>query len=171
MTIIIKTQCCCVNNNAGILLFPRLLTGAPTLNDLTSSVNDTHVVIMWSFNDNGVPVSSFNVTIDCGGQPIVENVPPPMTGNEVTSTRTLTSYPADTSCTVTVATSNVLGSSNTLTNTFTTPTDTFMTPTEGECSNRGCVEVQFETTRDEYCDAMGVQQRSVDQKQMWTSMQ
>ena len=93
------------------------------LNALTFSVNDTHVVIMWTFNDMGVPLISFNVTINCGDQPIVDNIPAPMTGNMVIITQDLTSYPADTNCTVTVGTSNLLGSSTTLTNTFTTSTD------------------------------------------------
>ena len=143
-------QCCYINDNTWVSLSPHLFAGTPMLNALTFSVNDTHVVIMWTFNDMGVPLISFNVTINCGDQPIVNNIPAPMTGNQVIITQELTSYPAATSCTVTVGTSNLLGLSTTLTNTFTTSTDS-----EGKHHNWKCAQykVQFEIIPDEYWDA------------------
>ena len=113
----VMAHCCYINDNTWVLHSPHLFAGTPMLNALTFSVNDTHVVIMWTFNDS----LSFNFTIDCGDQPIVDNIPAPMTGNMVIITQDLTSYPAATNCTVTVGTSNLLGSSTTLTNTFMTP--------------------------------------------------
>ena len=97
--------------------------GAPTLVRFDSlNVSDSDVMITWTFNDMGVPVSSFNLTINCDGQPPFSyDVSVPPMGNQVTSTRPLANYPADTSCTVTVGASNLLGSSNDLTNVFMTP--------------------------------------------------
>ena len=85
------------------------------------NVRDSNVVITWTFNDMGVPVSSFNLTIDCDGQPPFSYDVSPTMGNQVTFTRPLETYPADTRCTVTVGASNLLGSSNDLIIAFMTP--------------------------------------------------
>ena len=74
--------------------------------------SDTEAVITWTFNDNGVPVDPFQVTIACGTiQPIVSLVPVPTMGYEVTFTQELpASLRGGAECQVTVRVTNPLGS-------------------------------------------------------------
>ena len=92
--------------------------GAPALNNLSIVIDSPNLMISWIFDDMGVPINSFNVTVNCGDQSTMDDPSVPMMGNRVVFTRSLAPYPADTLCTATVGASNLLGPSNNLENTF-----------------------------------------------------
>ena len=82
--------------------------------------SDSEVVVMWFFNDNGVPVDSFEVTTTCGTvQPIISPVDVPTMGYEVTFTQNLPAdLPSSSECRVRVTATNLLGN-DTVENMFT----------------------------------------------------
>ena len=74
--------------------------------------SDTEVEIMWTFNDNGVPVDPFQVTTTCGTTVRISFVDVPTMGYEVTFTQELPpGLPGGTECQVTVRATNLLESS------------------------------------------------------------
>ena len=72
--------------------------------------SDTQVVITWTFNDNGVPIDSFEVTTTCGTTIRVSPVDVPTMGYEVTFTQDLPpDLLGDSECRVRVTATNLLG--------------------------------------------------------------